>query len=272
MAVSSLSLFSFKLLDIFLALTSLFCRVNIYPHSYLTVGLYLFLFYISIRDCFSFSQSTALIFILVHVCGWWVVSFPFALKVFILLWRSKSVFVGYRIPCWWLFAFQHFTDASPWSSDFLVLGKSALSVVVPFKATPFFLWALEPFFSALGTRRAAETNVWFSFLSHWSDSWTNSLSVSSVAQCLAPCIPTDCSMPGFPVHHQLLELAQAHVHWIGDAIQPSHHLSSSSSPAFNLSQHQGLFQWVSSPHQVAKVLELQLQHQSFQWIFRTDFL
>ena len=82
----------------------------------------------------------------------------------------------------------------------------------------------------------------------------------------------DCSMPGFPVHHQLLELAQTHVHQVSDAIQPSHPLSSPSPPAFSLSQHQGLFQWVTSSYQVAKVLELQLQHQPFQWIFRTDFL
>ena len=73
-------------------------------------------------------------------------------------------------------------------------------------------------------------------------------------------------------HHQLPEFTQTHVHWIGDAIQPSHPLLSPSSPTFNLSQQQGLFQWVSSSHQVAKVLEFQLQHQSFQWIFRTDFL
>ena len=78
--------------------------------------------------------------------------------------------------------------------------------------------------------------------------------------------------PGLPVHHQLTEFTQTHVHWVGDAIQPSHPLSSPSPPTFNLSQHQGLFQWVSSLHQVAKVLELQLQHQSFQWIFGTDFL
>ena len=71
-----------------------------------------------------------------------------------------------------------------------------------------------------------------------------------------------------PVHHQLPELTQTHVHWVGDAIQPSHLLSSPSPPAFNLSQHQGLFQWVSSSHQVAKGLEFQLQHQSFQRIFR----
>ena len=82
----------------------------------------------------------------------------------------------------------------------------------------------------------------------------------------------DCSMPGLPVHHQLPEFTQTHVHWIGDAIQPSHPLSSPSPPAFNLSQHQDLFQWVSSSHQVAKVLEFQLQHQSFQWLVRTDFL
>ena len=99
-----------------------------------------------------------------------------------------------------------------------------------------------------------------------------SQSVSSVTQsCLTLCDPMDCSTTGLPVHHQLPELAQTHVHWVGDAIQPSHPLSSPSLPAFNLSQHQGLFQWVGSSPQVAKVLELQLQYQSFQWIFRTDF-
>ena len=72
----------------------------------------------------------------------------------------------------------------------------------------------------------------------------------------------DCSMPGFPVPHYLLESAQTHVHWVSDASQPSHPLSSLSPPAFNLSQHQGLFQWVDSSHQMAKVLQLQIQHQS----------
>ena len=75
-----------------------------------------------------------------------------------------------------------------------------------------------------------------------------------------------------PAHHQLPELAQTHVHWVGEAIQPSHPLLSHSPPAFKLPQHQGLFQWVSSLHQVAKLLEFQLQHLSFQWIFSTDFL
>ena len=96
---------------------------------------------------------------------------------------------------------------------------------------------------------------------------------TSVAQsCPSLCDPVDRSTPGFPVHHRLLELIQTHVHWVSDAIQPSHPLSSPSPPTCSLSQHQGLFQWVNSSHQVAKVLEFQLQHQSFQWIFRTVFL
>ena len=78
---------------------------------------------------------------------------------------------------------------------------------------------------------------------------------SSVAEsCPTFCNPMDCSRSGFPVHHQLPELAQTHVHWVSDAIQPSHPLPFSSPPTFNLSQHQGLFKWVSSLHQVAKVL------------------
>ena len=100
-----------------------------------------------------------------------------------------------------------------------------------------------------------------------------SVQFSPVAQlCPTLCDPMDCSMPGFPVHHQLRELAQTHVHQVSDAIQPSHPLLSLFPPTFSHSQHQGLFKWVSSSHQVAKVLEFQLQHQTFQWTFRTDFL
>ena len=95
-------------------------------------------------------------------------------------------------------------------------------------------------------------------------------SVQSLSSCPTLCNPMNCSTPSFPVHHKLPELAQTHVPQVSDAIQPSHPLSSPSPPAFNLCQHQGLFKWVSSSHQVAKVL--QLQHQYFQWIFRTDFL
>ena len=95
-----------------------------------------------------------------------------------------------------------------------------------------------------------------------------SVQFSSVALlCPTLCDPMDCSTPGFPVYHQLPEPTQTHVHHVGDAMQPSHLLSSPSPPAFSLSQHQGLFQWVDSLHQVAQVLEFHLQHQSFQWIF-----
>ena len=97
-------------------------------------------------------------------------------------------------------------------------------------------------------------------------------SFSSVAQsCPTLCNPMDHSTPGLPVHHQLLELTQSHVHRVSDAIQPSH-LLLSPSLALNLSQHQGLFQWVSSSDQVAKVSEFQVQHQSFQWTPKTDLL
>ena len=90
--------------------------------------------------------------------------------------------------------------------------------------------------------------------------------------CSTLCDPMDWSMPGFPVFHYLWEFAQTHVDWVGDAIQPSYPLSPASPFALNISQLQGLFQWVGSSQQVVKVLELQLQHQYFQWIFRVDFL
>ena len=100
----------------------------------------------------------------------------------------------------------------------------------------------------------------------------NSVQFSSVIQSHPTLYNSmDCSTPGFPVHHQRPELTQTYAHWVGDGIQRSHALSSPSLPAFKLSQHVGLFQcghW----KKVAKVLEFQLQHQSFQWIFRTDFL
>ena len=103
-------------------------------------------------------------------------------------------------------------------------------------------------------------------LSFWSPKY------SSVAQsCPTLCDPMDCGTPGFPVLHHLPEFVLTHVHWVGNTIQLSQTLSCPSPPAFNLSQHQGIFQWVSCSRQVAKVLELPLQHQFFQWIFRVDF-
>ena len=105
----------------------------------------------------------------------------------------------------------------------------------------------------------------YKFLSKQSRSSVITVAVVVAKWCLTLCDPMDCSTPGFPVLHYFPEFAQTHIHWISDAIQPSH----PSPPAFNLSQHQGLFQCCSS-QQVAKVLEFQLQHQSFQWIFRAD--
>ena len=103
---------------------------------------------------------------------------------------------------------------------------------------------------------------------HSTQMWDQFTSISQSCPTLFD--PMDCSMLGLPVHHQLAELAQTHVHRVSDAIQPSHPLLSPSPPAFNFSQHQGLFQWVSYLHQVVKVLEF--QHQSFQWAPRTDLL
>ena len=108
------------------------------------------------------------------------------------------------------------------------------------------------------------------YLDHWFETVVAVWSLSRVWLFVTPW--TARSTPGLPVHHQLPESTQTHVHWISDAIQPSHPLSSPSPPALNLSQHQGLFKWVSSSHQVAKVLAFQLQYQSYQWTPRTDLL
>ena len=102
-------------------------------------------------------------------------------------------------------------------------------------------------------------------------SWNCKLS-SIIQLCLTLCNPMNHSTSGLPVHQQLPEPTQTHVHWVSDASQPAHPLSSPSPPTLNLSQHQGLFKWVSSSHEVAKVLEFQLQHQSFQQTPSIDLL
>ena len=110
----------------------------------------------------------------------------------------------------------------------------------------------------------SKLSKWLSYVIH---------QIRSVAQsCPTLCDPMNRNTPGLPVHHQLPEFTETHVHRVSDAIQSSHPLSSPSPPATNLSQHQDLFQWVNSSHEVAKVLEFQLQHQSFQWTPRTDLL
>ena len=139
-------------------------------------------------------------------------------------------------------------------------------------------WRAVTVLVCLGNEGSHDLELWvlqpWWFWVNW-DGWSpqvGSVHFSSAAQsCPTLCDPMDCSTPGFPVHHQLPEFTQTQVHRVGDAIQPSHPLSSPSPPASSLCQHQGLFQWVSSSHQVPKVLEFQLHHQSFQWIFRTEF-
>ena len=146
--------------------------------------------------------------------------------------------------------------------DLEILGiTSFLSSHVCFLSwTLFILFFLLNILFALGFNRPAKRYLRSSVVQF-----------SSVTQSyLTLCNPIDCSTPGFPLHHQLLELTQDHVHWVGDTIKPSHPLYSPSPPAFNHSQHQGLFKWVKSSHQVAKVLEF--QRQSFQWTPRTDLL
>ena len=129
--------------------------------------------------------------------------------------------------------------------------------------------------TAACTRRSQTPNLSCVYLSFVWSFFSNLLLVfliNSVAQsCPTLCDPMNRSTPGLPVHHQLPVSTQTHVHQVDDAIQPSHHsLLFPSPPALNLSQHRGLYQWVNSSHQVAKVLEFQLQHQSFQWTPRTD--
>ena len=170
----------------------------------------------------------------------------------------------------------------------LLLYRPLLRPEAPELASP-----LKVVFPAIPRRKQDEQDIQINYTKErWPLSWVPDVSSSlfgwdsalvalatedpqfsdSAQSCPTLCEPMDCSTPGFPVHHQFPELTQTLVRWVGDAIQPSHPLSSFSPPAFRHSQHQGLFKWVSSSHQVAKVLEFQLQHQSFQWIFRTGFL
>ena len=166
--------------------------------------------------------------------------------------------------------FPHWTRRQMWCNAYLYLGS--LKNHSPEQVLKFvFSWKKE---ERKGRRKGGrwqggreETAPW------WPVICFPYLLFCSVAQsCLTLCDPMNHSTPGFSVHHQLPELTQTHVHWVSDAIQPSHPLSSPSPPAFSLSQHQGLFRWVSSLHQVAKGWDFQLPLQSFQWIFRTDFL
>ena len=127
--------------------------------------------------------------------------------------------------------------------------------------------------AAMNTGVRESFSILVSSVSMPSNGITRLYQFSSVTQsCLTLWNPMNHSTLGFPVHHQHPGFTQTHVHWVGDAFQPSHPLSSPTLPALSPSQHQGLFQWVNSSHEVAKVLEFQLQHQSFQWTPKTDLL
>ena len=159
--------------------------------------------------------------------------------------------------------------------DFSPVGSSIHGIsqtrIMEWIAISFFGESFQPEFEPVSLTFPTLTGEFFT--TSTSKEAQSSPCCCPVAQsCLTLCDPMDCSMPDFSVLHHLPEHTQTRVHWVDDAIQSSHPLSSPSLPTFNLSQHQGLFQWVGSSHQVAKGLELQLQHQSFQWIFRVDFL
>ena len=120
---------------------------------------------------------------------------------------------------------------------------------------------LEPRSSLLGSGSETSSKMWWYKTQHSKNKdrviWSHLVQFSSVAQsCPTLCDPVNCSTPGLPVHHKLLEFTQTHAHWVGDAIKSSHPLASPSPPGPNLSQHQGLFQRVNSSHEVAKVWKL----------------
>ena len=165
---------------------------------------------------------------------------------------------------------HYLMDCSPPSSSVHGILRAR---IVEWVAIPFSTGSSQPRDRTWVSLTAGRSFIVWAKTTHIPINKTKLHQFSSVPKsCSTLCNPMDCSKSGFPVHHQLPVLAQTHVRWVSDAIQPSHPLSSPSPPAFNLSQHQGLYKWVSSLHQVARVLEIQLQHQSLQWIFRTDLL
>ena len=152
------------------------------------------------------------------------------------------------------------------SSQWIRLITETLS---PFVTSPYF----SIFYQPPPHNTVPETTIHSLYLWLFKEILHVSERFSSVAQAYwTLCNPMDRSTSGFPVHHWHPELTQTHAHWVGNATQPSHPLSCHSAPAFSLSQHQCLFKWVSSSHQVPKVQEFQLQHQSFQWILRIHLL
>ena len=178
--------------------------------------------------------------------SWWWTGKPGMLQSM----GSQRVRYDWATELKWMKKFAFYRKV--WSITFLCVPPRLFlsSIILPQVFTKYILW------TQIKSTRTDLCVYQFSSVQSLSHVWL--------------CNIMDCSMPGFPVHHQLPEFTQTYVHGVSDAIQPSH-LLSFPSPPFSLSQHQGLFLGVSSSHQVDKVLEFQLQHQSFQWLFRTDF-
>ena len=154
-----------------------------------------------------------------------------------------------------------------WRWSFSISPSSEYSRLIFFRINWLDLLEVQGTLKSLSQHHSSNASIL------WCSAFFICFSFSSVAQsCPTLYNPMNRSTPGLSVLHQLPESTQTHVHWVGDVIQPSHPLSSPSPPALSLSQYQGLFKWVSSSHQVAKVLDFQLQHQSFQWTLRTDLL
>ena len=157
-----------------------------------------------------------------------------------------------------LFPFRPFTALFAGLSSYYFL----IYILLPVSFFPFCLtWS----FYSFGSHLRLTTN-------HIPPISTENCCCSITKSCLTLRNSMDCSTPGFPVLHYLPVFTQTHVHWVSDANQLSHPLLPPSPVALRLSHSQGLFQWVTSSHQVAKILELQFQHQPFQWIFGVDFL
>ena len=146
-----------------------------------------------------------------------------------------------------------------WSFRFSISSSNEYSGLIYFRMEWSDLLAVHGTLKSLlqhQSSKASNLRCWAFLIVQISNPY---IQFSSVSQsCPTLCDPMNHSMPGLPVHHQLPEFTQTHIHWVGDAIQPSHPLSSPSLPALSLSQHQGLLKWVSSSYQVAKILEFQL--------------
>ena len=193
----------------------------------------------------------------------------FERDIYVCIWSlHKHTYSNTLLVLFWINCYQIINKKKSFLKFYLhlfLLQHSSILCVVPNFWPMLFTYFLNNFFLTCLIKQVywQQIQSLFVLLRKSLFSFT-SVKFSLVTQsCPTLCHPMDCSMPGLPAHHQLPKFTQTHVHWVGDAIQPSHRLSSPSPPALNLSEHQGLFKWVSSSHQVAKVLEFQLQHQSF---------